>query len=441
LEEPPEHVKFVFATTEPQKVLATILSRCQRFDLRRIPAPLIASHLGFIASEENVTLEPEAAAAIAKGAEGGLRDAESMLDQLVAFCGNRVTEEDVLKIFGFTAEETVFSLCDALLQGSPPSALKVVHDEAEKGKDLSRLMADLIGHLRNILVAKADPEGLRGELPGDSLEALKDQAGRIEMERLLDLIEQFADAEGRMKWAPNKKLHFEIAVIKAIQTLQQATLDDVIDTLTSLRSGEAPKLKPRRVAPPASKAAAAAPERKPPLAKAEPPESVQTPVSEPVELPKGAESSPAEPETEPEATAEVKPGQTPSNETIPPGEIWVKLVKAIRKQRPLISAWLDYGSLLEVGEDFVLIGFAENQNLAMDSLLRPNNRKLLELTLKELLGRPVSLRCELRADLIVAPPDQASEEDEAPKIDPMEEFKNDPLIRKALDLFQAEISS
>ncbi|PYJ19180.1 MAG: DNA polymerase III subunit gamma/tau, partial [Verrucomicrobia bacterium] len=96
LEEPPEHVKFIFATTEPhtepQKVLPTILSRCQRFDLHRIPANLIAKHLQFIAGREKITLEPAAAHAIARGAEGGLRDAESMLDQLVAFCGEKIGE-------------------------------------------------------------------------------------------------------------------------------------------------------------------------------------------------------------------------------------------------------------------------------------------------------------------------------------------------------------
>ncbi|HZE13198.1 MAG TPA: DNA polymerase III subunit gamma/tau, partial [Chthoniobacterales bacterium] len=107
LEEPPAHVKFIFATTEPQKVLQTILSRCQRFDLHRIPANLIAQHLQFIAGKEKIALDPAAAHAIAKGADGGLRDAESMLDQLVAFCGDKIAEPDVLNVFGFTSEQTV----------------------------------------------------------------------------------------------------------------------------------------------------------------------------------------------------------------------------------------------------------------------------------------------------------------------------------------------
>ncbi len=143
LEEPPQHVKFVFATTEPQKVLATILSRCQRFDLHRIPANLIAQHLQFIAEKEKITLQPAAAHAIARGAEGGLRDAESMLDQLVAFCGEEIAEKDVLSVFGFTSEQTVSDLTGQILRGETPGAIDLLHEQCEAGKDMMRLMADL----------------------------------------------------------------------------------------------------------------------------------------------------------------------------------------------------------------------------------------------------------------------------------------------------------
>src|SRR5437762_6632025 len=136
LEEPPPHVKFIFATTEPQKVLPTILSRCQRFDLHRIPANLIAQHLQFIAGKEKITLEPAAAHAIARGAEGGMRDAESMLDQLVAFCGEKISENDVLNVFGFTSEQTVVDLMGHILRGETPGALELLYQQSEDGKDM-----------------------------------------------------------------------------------------------------------------------------------------------------------------------------------------------------------------------------------------------------------------------------------------------------------------
>ena len=239
LEEPPEHVKFIFATTEPQKVLPTILSRCQRFDLHRIPANLIAKHLQFIAANEKVKLEPAAAHAIARGADGGLRDAESMLDQLVAFCGDTVAEADVLNIFGFTSEQSIAGFSEKILRGETAAALGLLDEQAAAGKEMMKFMSDLIAHLRDLLIYKVKPDALADEAAPELQSSLGAEAALIETDQLLDLIEQFAAAEGRMKWAPNKKLHFEVAVIKAIQTLSQVSLTDVIENLTALRGGNA----------------------------------------------------------------------------------------------------------------------------------------------------------------------------------------------------------
>ena len=115
LEEPPAHVKFMFATTEPEAVLPTILSRCQRFDLRRIPAALIVEHLAKIAKQEKVKVDEAALHAIARGADGGMRDAESTLDQLISFCGENITEADVLSMFGLSSQAQVVSLTNAVL--------------------------------------------------------------------------------------------------------------------------------------------------------------------------------------------------------------------------------------------------------------------------------------------------------------------------------------
>src|ERR1051326_5813687 len=116
LEEPPAHVKFMFATTDPEKVLPTILSRCQRFDLRRIPTALIVKHLAQIAKKESVAISPEALHAIARGAEGAMRDAESTLDQLISFCGDKIEEPDVLSMFGITAQSQLLELAHCVLR-------------------------------------------------------------------------------------------------------------------------------------------------------------------------------------------------------------------------------------------------------------------------------------------------------------------------------------
>ena len=233
LEEPPPHVKFIFATTEVHKILPTILSRCQRFDLRPIPTEIIAEHLLHIASKEGVTLDQAAAWAIAKGADGGMRDAQSMLDQLVAFCGNQITEPDVLNIFGFTSRETIASLCDAIFQKNTAAALQIIQREASTGRDVSQLLNELIGALRAIIVAKVDPNAPNEGIPLAIWEQLLESSKNCKADRLLAVIDVFGDTEGRMKWASNRKLHLELGVIKAIQVVSEARISDIIHVLST----------------------------------------------------------------------------------------------------------------------------------------------------------------------------------------------------------------
>ena len=231
LEEPPEHVKFIFATTEATKILPTIISRCQRFDLRRIPTKIITEQLNHISKEEGIKLDPIAATAIAKGAEGGMRDAQSMLDQLVAFCGESINESDVLEVFGFTGIEIIAGLGSAILRKQTVEALETIYEQSESGKDLSKLLTDLIGHFRSVLVYQVDPAGASKELAEEILKRVENQSKQIDTDRLLALIDHLATVEGRMKWAPNKRLHLEVAIIKGIQIIEETRLSDVIDAI------------------------------------------------------------------------------------------------------------------------------------------------------------------------------------------------------------------
>jgi len=488
LEEPPEHVKFLFATTDVQKVPTTIISRCQRFDLKRIASGLITGHLQEIAKKEKIDLSREAAEAVAHGAEGGMRDAESMLDQLVAFCGNKIEEADVLSVFGLTAQQTISDLCDCLIAGDSAGALGVVHEQAEAGRDLSRLMGDLITHLRNLLVSKADPSALANEMSEESVALLLAQAEYVKMDKVLELIEQLAAAEQRMKWAPNKKMHFEIAVIRAIQILSQATLNEVLETLAAIRgggsvtSGTGGSPKPPAISRP--KPAAARPARpavaRPPVSReiaAEPvpaPKAVEAapaPVAEPAPAAPKEESAPLfsavvaepepvvaaqplapepaplleleldpEPEPEPiqaapveEPAPEVKPTPAVSQDLT---AIWAKVVTEVRKRRPLIQGFVETGTLAEIDGDKAILAFPTDEKIAGECCQQPNNRKLLETIFAEICGREMDLKYEFRAGLEV--PTVAQPEPEKPR-DPEEDFKNDPLIRKALELFKAEI--
>jgi DNA polymerase-3 subunit gamma/tau len=423
LEEPPAHVKFVFATTDVQKVPTTIVSRCQRFDLQRIAAPAIAKHLRFIAGEEKLTLSPQAADAIARGAEGGLRDAESMLDQLVAFCGDKIGEENVLEVFGFTSQHTIAALAGHILAREAAPALALVHQQAEAGKDLSRLLGDLITHCRNLLVVKSDPQGLSDEFSAEAVAALSAQAEILPLEKILTLIEQFAGAESRMKWAANKKMHFEVAVIRAIQTLGQATLDEVLEALAAMQGGGGEKAEGRR--PKAEVRSAAAP----------PQRSLSAAVA-------AAIAPPAKPVPVATSVVREEPAKTAPADAAAPrvvaGDLWPQAVARIRKDRPLVLAWVQSGTLLGLEGDTAILGFPPEADLAREACDKPQQRGFLEEVLSSLAGRKVALRCVKREGLVVEPVALPEAPKPAPK-DPMAEFKDDPLIRRAIEEFRAEI--
>ncbi len=481
LEEPPAHVKFVFATTDPQKVPTTILSRCQRFDLKRIPTALIAEHLQLIAQKENLQLSPQASEALARGADGGMRDAESMLDQLVAFCGNTIEEADVLRIFGFTALETISTLCSHLVEGRLSEALHLVQHQAAEGKDLGRFLGDLIQYLHSVLIAKADSSGLTGEFSPETLVAMEALGSAVSLPKLLELVEELAKAEQQLKRASDKKLHLEIAVIRAAQTLQQASLSEVLDTLgafaqgTPLPPSPAPATKtaaarttgappePRTAKPRSAPTAAEVPQTpskkplpeasvtpvQPPAAPAPAevpptlpvPETVAAPsaptVAKPVPTPAApVDEKPAPPEPNKvaekpvqEAVPEEKPKTAPETE-----QFWPALCAELKRQRPLMSMWIESGSFLGVSGTSATIGFAPEHALAVDYCEQPANRKFIEETAKHVSGVPLSFKFVSKEGIQVTPPPPPP-----PPKDPMAEFKNDPLIKKALELFKAEI--
>lgn len=231
LEEPPSHVKFIFATTEPHKILPTILSRCQRFDLRPIPAPVIARHLMNIASKEGVSLSEAAAYGIARVADGGMRDAQSMLDQLVSFCGNAIEESHVNDIFGVTSRETVARALAYLLDRQLPSLLHMVHELAEAGRDMGQLLAEVMGAVRELLVAKVAPEEASSSIPEAWRATLAELLSRTPTDKILRLMEVLASTEERMRWSTSKRLHLEMGLIQAVHSLSEANISDIIRAL------------------------------------------------------------------------------------------------------------------------------------------------------------------------------------------------------------------
>lgn len=409
LEEPPAHVKFIFATTEAQKVPATITSRCQRFDLRRIPTEAIARHLQHIARQESITLEEEAAQAIARGAEGGLRDAESMLDQAVAFCGQTITAADVMTVFGFTPRETIASLMGGILARDAAGSLGIIAQQAEAGKDLSRLLGDLIGHVRDLLVA-----------------AVGGGSG-VPREKMLLLLDHFAETETRMRWATDRKLQFDVAVIKAVHLLDQASLDDVLETLAALQDGTPP------------------PQRSTQAARS--PQPAAAPVPKPAAVPPPAPPAPNPPASVADAAAEER--------SVDASVAWDRVASSY--QSSIKYRWLTNGVYARSGSSGdVLVQLPPAFAAELRSVVGEAGRRDAEAKLGEALGRKIKLVIEIADHLPDPVPDEPPQEDPAPAAapkaeappapeekagDPMEEFKNDPLIKKALEIFAGEIQT
>ncbi|MGN1090664.1 MAG: DNA polymerase III subunit gamma/tau [Huintestinicola sp.] len=214
IEEPPAHVKFIMATTELHKVLPTILSRCQRFDFMRIKTDDISARLMSIADTEGITLDSEAAALIAKTADGGMRDALSILDRCIAFSEN-ITAEVVSEAAGIAGREYLFSLAECIINGEPAKALDMITELYDRSKDMQRLCEELITQFRNIMIAISAPDrtGIIVCLPSE-LETIKRIASQTTLEKVLYCLDELGSCAERMSRSLSKRVDMEMCIIK-----------------------------------------------------------------------------------------------------------------------------------------------------------------------------------------------------------------------------------
>jgi DNA polymerase III subunit gamma/tau len=442
LEEPPEHVKFMFATTDPEKVLPTILSRCQRFDLRRIPASLIVQQLTAIAKEENVKISPEALYAIARGADGGMRDAESTLDQLISFCGDKIEEPDVLSMFGLTAQKQLLELSLAVLGGEIETALRLLNDLSKGGKDLGRLLSDLLNHFRNLLIFQVSRGDLNLlEVSEAEAASLREQSAMADANALTRIMEVLANAELRLRDAASKKILLEVALLKAIEARNSISIDSVLKRLQDLRGSavspavSVPLPRPQTAAP-AERRAPARPEAEPVQSRAELAPAVPAPAA-PVE-----------------ATA------SGDLETL-----WARLVEAAGRASPFVRSYLLEAHPVSFAKNIFTIGFAPEFEDHIALVDNARNHTLLQTKLGELGHHnaqfkfvkaepsahrvPAAVETPTPAPQAKTPASAPSKPTAAPaqptKDKPAsvpfnkDDFKNDPLIQKALEVFKGQI--
>ena len=274
LEEPPRHAVFILATTEPQKLPATILSRCQRFDFHRIAAATIVGRLHVVLNGIHREAEEEALFEIARAAEGGMRDALSLLDNCLSYTDGAVTLELVRDVLGSTGRGFLFDFADALIRFDSATALDMIEQMMNNGSDPVVFLRDITAHLRSLLLAPmAKDTAALLEIPQEDAERVNDQAKRVSAERVTRLMELFIRAESDMKWASRPRTVLELVTVKACHPEDEpdAGLMERMEKLEAmLASGTIPAAKKRAVpvseTPPAQSPPAAAPKRNAPSA-------------------------------------------------------------------------------------------------------------------------------------------------------------------------------
>ena len=475
LEEPPPHVKFLFATTDPEKVLPTILSRCQRFDLRRIPAALIVKHLAWIAEQEKVSIDPDALLAIARGADGGMRDAESTLDQLISFCGDRIVESDVLSMFGLAARAQLMQLVDALLEGDIATTLRLLEELTSSGKDLGRLLADLLNHFRNLLLflVSGSEAGLLNVSEAE-MGALTRQAKHIDADALTRVMEVLSAAEGRQREVASKRIFMEVTLLKVIQAREATSLDAVLKQLKAMRdqvpagpavavpaasatkvNSLAPVVPPAPVVTPTVVApTVVSPPVNPPLPK--PPAASVPSVAPVVNPPAAAVSSLPIPSGPAKSPLDSAPLLSESSQTIE--AIWQVLMAQLPHSEGLLRAALQQSRAESWLRETLTI--AHPPEAYLDTA---RNIGTLQTVLQTITGKRVTLRFVVSESLsvpepvvpVLSPatspresarpsasevkPTEAKPKAGAPVLLNKDEFLNDPLIRQALEVFKGRI--
>jgi DNA polymerase-3 subunit gamma/tau len=448
LEEPPEHVVFIFATTEPHKVPETIQSRCQRFDFRRIPRAKILGRLQEMARSERLEIDDRALGAVAKAADGSMRDAQSLLDQIISYCGSSVTNDEAAEILGIAGREYFFKISEAILGQDPKGCIEALDEVYRSGYDINQFYQDLAEHFRNLLIARLlpDPSSVLEMAEGEIQELKKqaDQAGPEDLRRLVSIL---LKAEEDVLRSHLPKMGMEITLIKMAHLGRLEPLEEILAKITALeqttrgrpavtRSGS-PSLQARRApkrssGPPASKAdVGALKEGRNNIKEAT---ETQTP-DQPTRA--GAEEN---------IQDQVRDGGTRvSSPAIPwnAPDAWQSFVETVRQDRAMTAALLEDVDQWEVNESAVKV-FCEKGSFLYNQLGTQEMRTQLSRSASDCFGGAVRFELcpkEKLNDSKAVPSSAQEKEANRPRPSPpaIEEAQDNQAVKTALEVFHGTI--
>ena len=420
LEEPPPHVKFIFATTEAHKVLQTILSRCQRYDFQRIALRELIQRLQVVAEGEGLSADEVGLALLAREADGSLRDAESLLDQVVAWSGGSVNEQAVKEALGVADRQALFRVVEAVLARDPAQALRLAGDLYRYGYDPRRLCRDLLEHFRHLVIAKISPDPvLLAELPDHEVATVQQQAGARALEDLQRLFALMLRAEEEVSRTAYTQLVIEMTLVKLASQPPVMPIDEALAQLEALRR----KLggTPQEPTPAGQRPAPPAPSAPPPA----PPGREHAPIPRPT-TPMVREQA-AAPSAEAALGAEA---EQPS--------VWERFLAAVQKEKISLFFALKSGHFLGLTPTSLQIGV--DKDPYFKELTRTENRTLLEETARRCFGRDLKVEVTKGSTLPAAAASPVAMAAQSHK--PQEQqTEGDPLVKTVLDVLGGEVQA
>ncbi|MFI5367302.1 MAG: DNA polymerase III subunit gamma/tau [Candidatus Binatia bacterium] len=415
LEEPPPHVKFIFATTDPHKVPHTIHSRCQRYDFKRISFRLIADRLADIARSEGIEVSEAALFLIAREGEGSMRDAQSLFDQLIAFAGKTVRDEDVVTALGLADRKVLYAVGNAIVSRNPARALELLNDLHQYGYDMRRFARELLEHFRNLSVVRLVPTGdLLPDIPDEERTEISRQAQQMNTEDLDRCFRVLLATEVEVARAPFPKLVMEMALIKLATLTPVMAVEAVLDRLDELqrRLGSAASGSGDAAAPTRANTPPTAPRRE---------TSVRSPAA-----------SPAGPAAPAPAVAGTASSGTATSGTATSGHSWDAFLGFVGTQKVALATYLRASQPPTV--DGAVLALRVPPGHYHDYLAQRDNTQLVEELAQQYFGRPLRVTVQvasLATESTAEPAENAAELHSA--------ALGDPVVRAAVEIFGGEV--
>ena len=451
LEEPPAHVKFIFATTEPRKVPETIQSRCQRFDFRRVTTPDIVGRLEQICKSEGIEFEPDVLPTIARSVRGGMRDSQSILDQLVAFSGGPLKVDDVHTVLGLVSEEQIARLVDDFAEGNVGDALTMVDELFAEGHDVGEFLDQVIGYLRDVLVANTC--GGDSSLIDRNEEArarMAEQASKLSLDTWMYALHVMSEVKKRARENVQSRVLLEMAVMKLARLEDLKPLGEIAQRIASIEqlvsSGRLP-------AGPASQPAAAAPQSPSPAAsrpaRRPQPDTRARPQTQSAPPPSRAPRAEARPEPSPPAPAQPASQPPPAEQRAEPsppadpGELagrWAEVADRVKQQKRFLGEVLSNASRFGgVKGDEATIYLASSGHTSL--LAELDDRRIVEDAIAAVVGHRLQIKVEVDPESVKPTESQPARPAADARQKPSSAaILDDPVVKDAIKRFKGRVN-